>query len=214
MRPEQRLAAPLLVGSVVAVAGAAALAVASAMEGSVFGPETSLAGAAAAGGAMAVLLLGLQLLVAAAFQQGVRLWPALVATALVVAAAVSGGAYAMKQVDPVELARRERDTVLNGIRGGLLPEARSFLGRAQSHRIGDLALAESTAFVASLYAAGARQVYAVVDFDQTPERAHMVAVQLPITQARRNALQAAVRRRFASAPAMGSGDWWLVPTDS
>ncbi len=65
-------------------------------------------------------------------------------------------------------------------------------------------------WVDALYAAGARQVYVVVDYAEDPHLATGVALSLPVTQTRRAAVASTVRRQVSQAPA-DDGEWWLIP---
>ncbi len=196
-------------GLVASGAGAAALFFASTLEGSVFGDAPDVVGAAAAAGAIALLLVGVQGLVAAfAFDSALPKGGA-IALALVLGGGIGATSFLVHRVDPAEQARRERAATMEAIRQGRMPEARTFLTDPQAQLTG-MDRSAASAWVEALYAAGARQVYVVVDYEEAPNEGTGVAISLPLTQNRRMAVATAVRRQVQNPPG-DDGEWWLIP---
>ncbi|MBO6934362.1 MAG: hypothetical protein JJ863_05290 [Deltaproteobacteria bacterium] len=207
--PERSVVGAQLFGVVASGAGAAALFFASTLEGSAFGETPDVVGAASAAGAIALLLLGVQALVAAfAFDVALPKGGA-IGLALLLGAAVGATSFLVHRVDPSEQARRERAATLEAIRQGRMPEARTFLTGPRAGLTG-MERRAAVAWVEALYTAGARQVYVVVDYEAAPDEGTGVAISLPLTQSRRRAVAAAVHQQVRNAPA-DDGEWWLIP---
>ena len=209
--PKRSVLGPRIFGVVTCAAGAAALFFASTLEGSVFGEAPDLMGAGSAAGAIALLLLGVQALVAAFMFDASLLKAGAIAVALILGGGVGVTSYLVHRVDPAEQARRVRAATMDSIREGRLPEARLFLTEPQAELVG-ISRGRAQEWVEALYGAGARQVYVVVDYAEAPNRGTGVAISLPVTQNRRDAVATTVRRHVQSPPA-DDGEWWLIPLE-
>jgi len=207
--PRRKVLGPRLLGLGVIAAGAIGLFFASGLDGSVFGERPDLLGAAVAAGFIAVLLFGVQASVAAFAFDTPLLVGGAVALALVGGVAVGVTGYLLHRVDPAEAARQRRAATLQAIRDGRLPEARLFLSEPRATLQG-MGRAGASEWVEALYAAGARHVYVTVDYAEDPHLATGVAISLPLTRSRRNAVSTKVRERVLDAPA-DDGEWWLIP---
>jgi len=209
--PKRNVVGPRVFAVVTSGAGAAALILAATFEGSVFGEAPDLVGAGSAAGAIALLLLGVQALVAAFVFDASLLKAAAFALALILGGGVGVTSYLVHRVDPAEQARRVRATTMDSIREGRLPEARVFLAEPQGELVG-ISRGQAQEWVEALYGAGARQVYVIVDYAEAPNRGTGVAISLPLTQNRRSAVATAVRRHVPSPPP-DDGEWWLIPLE-
>ncbi len=207
--PKRNGWAPRLLALLATAVGVAGLFFATGLGGSVFGDTPDAVGAAAAGGAIAMLLFGLQAAVAAFAFDAALLKGGALALALVGGGAVGATGYLLHRVDPAEVARQRRAATMAAIREGRLPEARVFLTEPQAQLQG-MDRGTASQWVDALYAAGARQVYVVVDYAEDPHLATGVALSLPVTQTRRAAVASTVRRQVSQAPA-DDGEWWLIP---
>ena len=206
-RRSSRLAAAI--GVVLLLAGIGALGVAAGLSGNIFGDgQPTLGSAAAVGGSLALGLFGLQLFAGALLFDVTIPAPMAAAAALVLGCAVASAGYALHRVDPVELERRERVATMSAIGEGLLPEARVFLGRPRAS-LRSMDRPTAVAFVERLYDAGARQVYVVVDYEGAPDEGRGLAINMPLTTARRLAVESALRSQVAGAPP-AADEWWLV----
>ena len=206
--PERSPLVPRLIGAAAAAAGGVALFVAAGLAGSAFGEDPNLVGVAAAAGAIAVLLFGVQMLVGTLFFDTAPAAAPAIALGLVLGSSIGATGYALHRVDPIEQARLKREATMQAIREGRMPEARTFLTSADA-RLQGMDRPAADALVQRLYAAGARQVYVVVDYDASPDLGEAIAITMPVTAGRRQAVTAALRTQVPGATP-SDGEWWLV----